>query len=264
MNAKSTLRESVTRAACNEGADQIAAGVSKKLLVRLGRRLGGDAEDYVQEGHARFYQRKASAVLDAPALIARIALNFAVDVNRRRERERQYIQDVEAMGQAAEHGEQFHDVLLKQVIVSMPEKQRHVFLLNRFSGLSYPEIAARLGISVKSQYSPAAVSPAGAAGLMQLMPATAADLGVQDRFDPAQNIMGGADYLARQLLRFRDVKLALSAYNSGPTRVAALGRVPSIPETQQYVEQVIGCYLALTAGRRVVASRECRPLEAAP
>lgn len=55
-----------------------------------------------------------------------------------------------------------------------------------------------------------------------------------------------------------------TSYNSGPTRVAALGRVPSIPETQQYVEQVIGCYLALTAGRRVVASRECRPLEAAP
>lgn len=55
-----------------------------------------------------------------------------------------------------------------------------------------------------------------------------------------------------------------TSYNSGPTRVAALGRVPSIPETQQYVERVIDCYLALTAGRRVVASRECRPLEAAP
>lgn len=119
-------------------------------------------------------------------------------------------------------------------------------------------------IVVESQYSPAAVSPAGAVGLMQLMPLTAAELGVQDRFDPAQNIMGGADYLARQLLRFKDVELALSAYNSGPTRVAALGRVPSIPETQQYVERVIDCYLALTAGRRVVASRECRPLEAAP
>lgn len=150
MNAKSILRESVTRAARNEGADQIAAGVSKKLIVRLGRKLGGDAEDYVQEGHARFYQRKAPAVLDAPALIARIALNFAVDVNRRRERERQYMQDAEAIGQAAEHGEQYHGVLLKQIIASLPEKQRHVFLLNRFSGLSYPEIAARLGISVKT------------------------------------------------------------------------------------------------------------------
>lgn len=117
-------------------------------------------------------------------------------------------------------------------------------------------------IVVESRYLPASVSPAGAAGLMQLMPLTAAELGVRDRFDPAQNILGGADYLARQLVRFQDVRLALAAYNAGPARVAKLGRIPGIPETESYVEAVLNCYLALTAGRKVRSTRDCLPLEA--
>ena len=90
------------------------------------------------------------------------------------------------------------------------------------------------------------------------MPATARDLGVADRFDPAANLSGGADYLARQLLRFGDVRLALAAYNAGPARVARLGRVPEIAETKAYVQAVVDCYLALSAGRGVRSSRECR------
>lgn len=112
-------------------------------------------------------------------------------------------------------------------------------------------------ILVESAYQPRAVSTAGAAGLMQLMPATAAELGVANRFDPAENVTGGADYLARQLLRFQDLKLALAAYNSGPARVARLGRVPSIGETQDYVARVTDCYLALAAGRRARSARDC-------
>ena len=64
-------------------------------------------------------------------------------------------------------------------------------------------------------------------------------------------------YLAEQLLRFRDVRLALAAYNSGPQRVARLGRVPDIAETRTYVAAVTECYLALAAGRRIRSRTDC-------
>lgn len=117
-------------------------------------------------------------------------------------------------------------------------------------------------VLIESAYQPSARSPAGAAGLTQLMPGTAQELGVADRFDPVQNLRGGADYLARQILRFGDLRLALGAYNAGPGRVARLGRVPEIPETQAYVSSVIECYLALAAGRRATDPRNCRKGEA--
>lgn len=116
-------------------------------------------------------------------------------------------------------------------------------------------------VVVESAYRPDAVSPAGAAGLTQLMPGTAGDLGVADRFDPAANLTAGADYLARQMLRFRDLRLALAAYNAGPERVARLGRVPRIAETEAYVAAVVECYLALTVGRSLRSRGECRRSE---
>ncbi len=112
-------------------------------------------------------------------------------------------------------------------------------------------------VVVESGYRPDARSPVGAGGLTQLMPATAVEMGVRDRFDVAQNLSGGADYLARQLVRFGDVRLALAAYNAGPGRVARLGRVPDIEETQTYVVRVVDCYLALTAGRGIRHARDC-------
>lgn len=112
-------------------------------------------------------------------------------------------------------------------------------------------------VVVESAYRPAAVSPVGAAGLTQLMPGTAAELGVVDRMDPLANLQGGAAYLAQQVVRFGDLRLALAAYNAGPGRVARLGRVPAIPETQAYVAAVVDCYLALSAGRGVRSAREC-------
>jgi soluble lytic murein transglycosylase-like protein len=119
-------------------------------------------------------------------------------------------------------------------------------------------------VIVESAYRPSAVSPAGAGGLTQLMPATATALGVADRFDPQANLLGGADYLARLLLKFGDLRLALAAYNAGPARVAQLGRVPSIAETRAYVGSVIDCYLALSAGRGVRSARECHAPGAQP
>ncbi|HWQ85405.1 lytic transglycosylase domain-containing protein [Brevundimonas sp.] len=114
-------------------------------------------------------------------------------------------------------------------------------------------------VVTESAYRADARSTAGAGGLTQLMPGTASELGVGDRFDPVENLRGGADYLARQIRRFGDLRLALAAYNAGPARVARLGRIPDIAETQFYVATVVDCYLALTAGQGVTNSRQCRP-----
>jgi soluble lytic murein transglycosylase-like protein len=95
-------------------------------------------------------------------------------------------------------------------------------------------------IRQESGFDPAATSPAGAQGLTQLMPATAAALGVADPRDPAQSIEGGARYLRQQLDRFGgDVPRALAAYNAGPGAVQRFGGVPPYAETQGYVRNVL-------------------------
>lgn len=138
--------------------------------------------------------------------------------------------------------------------------------LNQPFGAAVAAAAERHGIDPKllhalvlteSAYRPDARSPAGAGGLTQLMPGTALELGVRNRFDPVENLMGGADYLTRQIVRFGDLRLALAAYNAGPARVERLGRVPDIAETRAYVTTVVDCYLALTVGRRLTSSRQC-------
>lgn len=103
----------------------------------------------------------------------------------------------------------------------------------------------------ESGFQPAARSAAGALGLMQLMPGTARELGV-DPLNPAANLEGGARYLAQQLARFGGrTDLALAAYNAGPGRVAAAGGVPAIPETQAYVRAVTEHLRHLTSGAAV-------------
>jgi hypothetical protein len=94
-------------------------------------------------------------------------------------------------------------------------------------------------IKVESNYNPFAVSPKGALGLMQLIPATARRFGVSDVFDPMENLQGGARYLKYLLnLYDGDDRLALAAYNAGEGAVARWGGVPPYRETQGYLRQV--------------------------
>ncbi|MBI1943176.1 MAG: lytic transglycosylase domain-containing protein [Betaproteobacteria bacterium] len=99
-------------------------------------------------------------------------------------------------------------------------------------------------IMAESGYDPHAVSPQGASGLMQLLPETAARMGVRDLFDPRQNIDGGARYLRNLLALFdNDVELALAAYNAGEGAVMRAGnRIPRMRETIAYVPKVLGHY----------------------
>jgi hypothetical protein len=101
-----------------------------------------------------------------------------------------------------------------------------------------PASLLRAVIAVESSFRADAISAAGAMGLMQLMPGTASDMGVKNPFDPAENIQGGARYLAFLRKHFGDDELALAAYNAGPGRVMRVGGVPAIPETVAYVRQV--------------------------
>jgi soluble lytic murein transglycosylase-like protein len=101
-----------------------------------------------------------------------------------------------------------------------------------------PALLAGL-VKQESGFNPNAGSPAGARGLTQLMPATAAGLGVTNVLDPAQNLEGGAKYLRQQLDAFGgDVTRALAAYNAGPGAVQRYGGVPPYAETQNYVRAV--------------------------
>jgi hypothetical protein len=117
-------------------------------------------------------------------------------------------------------------------------------LINKYAGAYGVDPAlVRAVMRNESGFNPMAVSPKGAQGLMQLMPGTAALMGVQDPFDPEQNIAGGVGYLRHCLDRFgHNVPLAVAAYNAGPDAVARYCAIPPYLETQLFVNNVMGTY----------------------
>lgn len=124
-------------------------------------------------------------------------------------------------------------------------------------------------IGIESGFNPEAVSPAGAIGLTQLMPDTAAALGVDDPRDVRQNILGGAKYLSQQIQAFKDPTHALAAYNAGPGRVQEYKGVPPFRETQAYVPAVqtaenLFAGPGAVAARRPTAAGEAPEVPSAP
>ena len=97
-------------------------------------------------------------------------------------------------------------------------------------------------VSAESNFNYRAISPRGALGLMQLMPETAAELGVRDPFDPEENITAGAKYLRQLLKQHNDMGHALAAYNAGPATVARHKGIPPFEETRKYVAKVMASY----------------------
>jgi hypothetical protein len=104
-------------------------------------------------------------------------------------------------------------------------------------------------IAVESNFNPKAISRRNARGLMQLLPSTAARMGVKNIFDPKENVDGGTRYLRDMLSRYNnDVTLALAAYNAGPEKVSKYGnRVPPYAETQQYIQRIARGYAKIKA-----------------
>lgn len=117
-------------------------------------------------------------------------------------------------------------------------------------------------IRVESDYDPTAVSPKGAMGLMQLIPSTAQRFGVQNPFDPKENIQGGVIYLRYLLNLFGgNLPLSLAAYNAGEQTVIRSGGIPEIPETVKYVREVTHIYHSKNAGVGALANSQPGGLE---
>ena len=124
-----------------------------------------------------------------------------------------------------------------------------------------PRLVAAV-MKVESNYDPFARSPKGALGLMQLIPATGQRFGVQDFFNEAQNIEGGVKYLRFLSDKFgsSNVDKILAAYNAGENLVARIGRVPSIPETRDYVRKVGAIYKPSSNPAMASASEKVKPV----
>ena len=149
---------------------------------------------------------------------------------------------VRAQADAAGTGQVVQGSAVRQGATDAPGKVDLDALIRRLSErYGLPPELVRAVIRQESAYDPFAVSVKGAQGLMQLMPATARRFGVQDVFDPAENVLGGVKYLRFLLDRYEgDTRLALAAYNAGEGAVDRYEGVPPYAETRDYVKRIAG------------------------
>jgi soluble lytic murein transglycosylase-like protein len=169
----------------------------------------------------------------------------------------------------ADSAEQEVEIVAEEPAPSPPETDTrvdidinaHIVEVARRHGVE-PKLVAAI-VAVESRFNARAVSRRGAEGLMQLMPATAADLDVQDSFDPRDNIDGGVRHLKRLMVRFHnDVPLVLAAYNAGEQAVINHRGIPPYRETRQYVVRVLRRYDREAA--RAVAQQLAAPAGGTP
>jgi soluble lytic murein transglycosylase-like protein len=146
----------------------------------------------------------------------------------------------------------FNSIVQRAGAVSRSAIDREVEQDSQTAGLD-PKLVEAI-IATESAFDPDATSPSGARGLMQLMPQTAAALGINDPYDPAQNVRGGTRYLRSLLDRFGNVELAIAAYNAGPGAVERFGGLPPYAETRAYVRTVLTRYGELRTPRAVLKS----------
>jgi soluble lytic murein transglycosylase-like protein len=133
--------------------------------------------------------------------------------------------------------------ILPHVKGNKKERLFHPIIIQTSSRHQVDPAIVKAIIMAESGYNPRAISKAGAKGLMQLMPKTAQDLGVEDSFNPQQNISGGVRYFKQLMNRFNgDFKLALAAYNAGSTTVRRYKGVPPFKATQHYIKKVFKYY----------------------
>ena len=130
--------------------------------------------------------------------------------------------------------------MLQRAVSSSGQKSLDTIFDEASQKYHVPKKLLKAVAKAESGFQTDAVSNCGAEGVMQLMPSTAAALGVANPFDAEQNVMGGAQYLSGLLNKYGDQKLALAAYNAGSGNVAKYGGIPPFAETRNYVQKVLG------------------------
>lgn len=196
-----------------QGAEQVVLKNGYSLTCDHVERAGSRVQLFLDPGSRNFIE------VNAKEIVAERAAPAGAEPGGKRQTEAD-------RKQAAQKPESLHDVLVQ----AGRKHDLDVALLESV-------------IEVESSGNPRAVSPAGARGLMQLMPATAAKLGVKNSFASAQNVRGGTAYLDSLLTRYNNhLALALAAYNAGPGAVDQWHGIPPYPETRRYVARVIHEY----------------------
>ncbi len=144
---------------------------------------------------------------------------------------------------ADEKGQVYATYQEKGLAIETKEDNFDLFIKKLAEKRNLDPLLVKAVIKVESDFEVEALSRKGAQGLMQLMPQTAAHLGVKDVWDPHHNIEGGVKYLRKMLNKFNNnLSLALAAYNAGPNKVKRYGGIPPYPETQRFVREVIKYY----------------------